>query len=99
MFDTLMVTMLSGLGACAFVLATVKRTAPITEQEAKVMWTMHRKTTHCKSHKWQPIKRKGNRIIGFKCDCGYKYTQKRPLISGTPKQCIQYSEHPASFPF
>ncbi len=99
MLDTLVVTTLSGLGACALVLAMVKRTAPMTAQEAKVIWTMHKKTTHCQGHKMQPIKRTGNKIVGFKCDCGYKYTQKRPLINGPPRQGIEYSEHLSSFPF
>ncbi|MGB9693363.1 MAG: hypothetical protein ACPLYF_00800, partial [Fervidobacterium sp.] len=31
----------------------------------------------------QAIKRRG-KIIGFKCECGYKHIQKRPIVASTP---------------
>jgi hypothetical protein len=49
--------------------------------DAKTLWHIHNKNARCNGHKWQPISRKGGKISGFECDRGYKYTQKRPLLS------------------
>ncbi len=91
MLNELLVTVTSSLAACAVILMMIKRTAPITANEAKVMWTMHRQTAHCGCHKWQPIKLRKDKIVGFQCECGYQYTQKRPLVCGSPKRDVEYS--------
>jgi hypothetical protein len=64
---------------------SAKRNVPITFDDAKALWHIHKKNARCSGHKWQPISRKGGKISGFECDCGYKYTQKRPLLSNRPK--------------
>ncbi len=63
----------------------VRRSEPITVDEAKILWKMHKKTTHCAGKKWEPIAHKGDKLKGFRCDCGYRYTQKKPLVTGTFK--------------
>jgi len=92
MLNELLVTATSGLAACAVILMMIKRSAPISANEAKVMWTMHRKTTRCGAHNWQPIKFRKDKIVGFQCECGYQYTQKRPLMCGSLKRDFEYSE-------
>ncbi len=82
----------AGLVVCAIVLMTVKCTAPISPNEAEVIWTMHRKTTCCRGHKWKPIKHRHDKIVGFRCECGYKYTQKRPLVCRSLKPIAESSE-------
>ena len=99
MLNTLLITVWSGLVACAVVFALAKRSAPITVNDAKVMWTMHKKTAHCSGHKWEPIKRKKDKIFGFRCECGYKYTQKRPLVCRALKHGEEHSELPAPYSF
>ena len=63
----------------------VKRSEPITVDEAKMLWKIHKKTAHCGGQKWQPITRKGDKLTGFQCECGYNYSQKRPMLAGTHK--------------
>ncbi len=92
MLNELLVTATAGIAACAIILMMVKRTAPISANEAKVMWTMHRHSTHCRGHNWQPIKLRKDKIVGFQCECGYHYMQKRPLMCGTLKRDGEYSE-------
>jgi hypothetical protein len=65
-------------------MTSVKRSEPITVDEAKVLWKIHKKTARCKGHKWSPITRRGGKLKGFQCECGYKYSQKRPLVAGVP---------------
>jgi hypothetical protein len=60
-----------------------KRSYPITTAEAKQLWTIHKHDTHCNGKKWQQLK-KGKQTIGFQCECGYRHTQKKPLVAHTP---------------
>jgi hypothetical protein len=64
---------------------SAKRNVSITFDDAKTLWQIHKKTANCSGHKWNPISRKGGKISGFQCECGYKYTQKRPLLSTIPR--------------
>ena len=69
-------------------MVSVKRSAPISLDEAKMLWKIHKKTTRCSSHKWRPIAKRGGKIKGFQCECGYKYKQIRPIVSAIPKSTI-----------
>jgi hypothetical protein len=64
---------------------SAKRNVSITFNEAKALWHIHKKNARCPSHKWRPISRKSGKISGFECECGYKYTQRRPILSSRPK--------------
>ena len=98
-FNTLILTAWSGLAVCAIVFTLAKRSVPVTVDEVKVMWVMHRKTASCRCRKWEPIKRKKDKIVGFQCECGYRYTQKRPLVCRVPKHGVEHSDLPAPFSF
>ncbi len=98
MLETLMIVAWSGLAVGAIVF-TIRRPVPISANEAKVIWKMHRETAHCRGHKWRLLKRKQDKIVGFQCECGYKYTQKRPLVCRSLKQNVEQPEYniPLSF--
>ena len=64
---------------------SAKRSVPITLEDAKTLWKIHKKNTKCACHKWRPLSRKSGKISGFECECGFKYTQRRPLLSGSPR--------------
>ncbi|MGB9741397.1 MAG: hypothetical protein ACP5IM_03975 [Candidatus Bathyarchaeia archaeon] len=59
--------------------SSLKTFAPMTREEAKLLWKIHKKETGCTAKKLHEIKRK-NKIVGFKCECGYKYLKKRPIM-------------------
>ena len=73
------------MGCLLWFMIAVKRSEPITVDEAKMLWKIHKKTTHCGGKKWQPITRKGDKLKGFQCECGYNYSQERPMLAGTYK--------------
>ena len=77
-----------------FYMLVVKRSAPITADEAKVLWKIHKKSTHCPGQKWLPITRKGGRLEGFECECGYHYSQKKPILAGSYKTSKEVSISP-----
>lgn len=62
---------------------SAKHYAPLTRNEAKILWKLHKQNTGCKAKKWREIRSKG-KIVGFKCECGYKHIQKRPIAAKTP---------------
>jgi hypothetical protein len=66
----------------AWYFTSAKQCAPLTYKEARMLWEIHKQKTQCQSKKWHEIRRK-DRMIGFKCDCGYKHVQKRPLTANT----------------
>jgi len=70
-----------GLG----LLAISKRKVPISIEEAKVLWKIHKQDTNCSRHKWKPLAESNGKITGFKCECGYKYAQKGLFLTGRPK--------------
>jgi hypothetical protein len=79
-------------------LTSAKRNVAITFEDAKALWQIHRKTANCSGHKWNPISRKGEKISGFQCECGYTYTQRRPLISGKPRSNHRDHKNQQAFP-
>jgi len=40
-------------------------------------WKIHKKQTGCTASRMKTILVKNNNAIGFKCDCGFNYLQKR----------------------
>lgn len=83
-------TLTLAVGACisfvaylSWYITSAKTNVPISINDAKTLWHIHKQNSSCKANKWEPILQHGNKIKGFKCSCGYKYTQKKPVISLT----------------
>ncbi len=72
-------------GYLIWYITSAKRDAPITVNDAKVLWKLHKQSTNCTGHKWRCVTCKNGKVLGFECACGYKYTQKRLLLSSQPK--------------
>ena len=67
---------------------SAKRYVPITRIEARALWHIHKQTIRCGGKKCKEIKR-GGKIVGFECACGYKHYQKRPIIGSAPAALIK----------
>jgi hypothetical protein len=85
-------------GYAVWYLTSAKRNVPITFDDAKTLWKIHKKNAKCPGHKWRPISRRGGKISGFECECGYKYNQKRPIISSMPKNSHRDHRSQPGFP-
>jgi hypothetical protein len=66
--------------ATAWFLLSAKRVVPLTREEAETLWKFHKQKTGCREEKWNEIIR-GEKMVGFKCECGYEHIQKRHLIT------------------
>jgi hypothetical protein len=87
-----MLSLLSPLGAlvislwvtfgCYFVwfAFSAKNIQGITIGDAYVLWKAHKQFSHCKALECVQIVR-GKRLVGFKCECGYEYIQKKPILN------------------
>jgi hypothetical protein len=91
-------TWVSFSGYLLWYVTSAKRSVTITPEDAKTLWKIHKNSTNCSSHKWRPLLRRGGKIAGFECECGYKYTQKRPIISTAPKNGHRDRKNHASLP-
>ena len=87
MLTILILGSLSAIGICSAYacISATNRTIPITVEDANVMWTLHKQNSRCKCKNWSLIKPKEGKVKGFKCECGYKYTQKKPLGAFSPR--------------
>jgi hypothetical protein len=73
---------LACLGICgALCIAATHRTIAITIENAKFMWTVHKQNSKCKCSNWYLLKPKNDKVNGFQCECGYRYDQKKSLLS------------------
>ncbi len=61
---------------------------PLSNDELTSTWQRHKKQTGCTASTIDTIHVKNNYIVGFTCNCGYKYIHKR-LITQKPKTDIQ----------
>jgi len=58
---------------------SAKRYAPMTSEEVRALWEIHKQKNLCRAKHWKKIVHK-NKLVGFKCGCGYSKAQKRPII-------------------
>jgi hypothetical protein len=57
---------------------SAKDYVPLDSREALLLWKIHKQQAKCGAKGWRKIQRR-NKIVGFKCECGYKHLQKRPI--------------------
>jgi hypothetical protein len=82
MLTLIMSASLACLGFCgALSIAAIDRTVAITIENAKIMWTLHKQNSKCKCNNWYLFKPKNGKVNGFQCECGYRYNQKKSLLS------------------
>lgn len=81
MLSLLMVSSWLVLGAYSFwFFFKAKTFQPLTLNDLALMWKLHKQQTGCTASRIHSLITKNNEVVGFKCDCGYTFLQKR-LIS------------------
>ena len=66
-----------------------KTVQPLTIDDLALTWKLHKQQSGCKSSRIHGLIKDNDEIIGFKCDCGYEFIQKR-LITQRSKNKIVY---------
>jgi hypothetical protein len=68
------------LGAYAFWFVSKAKTfQPITLDELAVAWKLHKREANCNASQIHDLLVRKNEVVGFKCNCGYEWLQKRPI--------------------
>jgi hypothetical protein len=70
---------------------SAKCCVPITRNEARALWHIHKQNAGCNGKKCKEIKRGGN-IVGFECTCGYRHFQKRPIVGSAPASSVKFED-------
>jgi hypothetical protein len=64
------------------VICKIKTLQPLTTQGLEVAWKMHKQHSHCGASVLKCLLTRGGKVVGFKCNCGYKYLQKKSVTQG-----------------
>ena len=77
------------LGAYAiWFVSKAKTFQPLTLDELALAWRLHKCEAKCEASRIHDLLVRGDEVVGFKCDCGYKFLQKR-LITQKVHLCEQ----------
>jgi hypothetical protein len=60
-----------------------KTVQPLTLDDLALTWKVHKQQSGCKSSRIHGLIKENDEIVGFQCDCGYEFIQKR-LITQKP---------------
>jgi len=80
-------------GAYSFWFFTHAKTfQPITLDQLALTWKLHKQQTGCKASRIHSILTKNDDAVGYTCDCGYEFIQKR-LITQKARPYVQTDMH------
>jgi hypothetical protein len=54
-----------------------KELQPLTLDDLALLWRIHKHQTRCTASRLRELLIKNNNVVGFKCECGHHYLQKR----------------------
>src|SRR3972149_2137150 len=62
---------------CFWYFFLAKTSQPLTLDGLAFIWILHKRTTGCKASRIHSLLERNNEVVGFKCECGYEFRQKR----------------------
>ena len=75
---------------CFWYFFLAKTVQPLTLDDLALIWKLHKLQTGCKSKRIHSLLESKNEVIGFKCDCGYEFKQKRLITQRAIKKYSRY---------
>jgi len=70
---------------CFWYFFLAKTVQPLTLDELALIWRLHKQQTGCKSSRIHSLLESNKNVVGFKCDCGYEFKQKRLITQKISK--------------
>jgi len=61
---------------------------PLTLDDLALTWKLHKRQTGCTASRIHSLLTKNGKVVGFKCDCGYEFLQKRLITQKVHKQRV-----------
>ncbi len=68
-----------------------KTVQPITLDELALTWKIHKQRDGCNASRIHSLIKKKNEVVGFRCECGYKFIQKRLITQKSQEQHVSAS--------
>jgi hypothetical protein len=65
---------------------------PLTLDDLALMWKLHKQTTGCTASRINSMLKNDDEVVGFKCDCGYEFLQKRLITQRVRQQKMEGKE-------
>jgi hypothetical protein len=59
---------------------------PLSLEDLALVYKLHKKQAKCPTQRVHTLLIKNKGIVGFRCDCGYTYVQKRPRFQRINKK-------------
>jgi hypothetical protein len=78
-----------------------KTVQPLTLDDLALTWKVHKQQSGCNASRIHSLIKENDEIVGFRCDCGYEFIQKRlitqrPVERRTSIKAIQTVSHPSN---
>lgn len=58
-------------------LVKARTVQPLTLDDLALTWKVHKQKTCCKASRIDTLLTKNKEVVGFRCDCGYEFLQRR----------------------
>jgi hypothetical protein len=62
-----------------------KTVQPLTLDDLALTWRVHKQRDGCNASRIHGMIKENDEVVGFRCECGYEFVQKR-LITQTPHE-------------
>jgi hypothetical protein len=72
-------------GYCFWYFFKAKTFQPLTLDDLALTWRIHKQQTKCTASGLNSLLTRNNEIVGFKCECGYEFQQKRLITQKARK--------------
>ena len=70
-----------------------KTLQPVSAEEIDLMWRLHRMQTKCNGSRFTDLLSYREKIVGYRCECGYEFKQKRLIAQNVQKMPTPHSNN------
>lgn len=57
---------------------------PLTLDDLALIWKLHKQQTGCDASRIHSLIKRDGQVVGFQCNCGYRYMQRRLITQRMP---------------
>jgi hypothetical protein len=70
---------------CFWYFFLAKTFQPLTLDDLALIWQLHKQQTGCTASRIHSLLERNDKVVGFKCECGYEFQQKRLITQRVSK--------------
>lgn len=73
---------------CFWYFFLAKTFQPLTLDDLALMWRLHKQQAGCRALQLHSLLERNGEIVGFRCECGFEFQQKRLITQRVNKALI-----------